>query len=252
MELPPPADRKPIQKYIQRGFLLLLRVGAPLPRAPAATPSGGVVPRVAPRRLPPLRAVVALRRPLGRRVLPPSSVCPAALPRVSRPRPPPARGWGAGIRRAAIRGVPAGCFVAWSCHQPVRRPRVARSCASGCCPARAWSSPSRVLLCSCCALALCAVCSWSACPPLLFSSSFRRSRKYRTLSFCKLFEFFPCQFVISSYLWRTISACVRHVVGTLSPIFTQTLWQYCLTSSLLAAANRLALQRSAGCAGALS
>lgn len=146
MELPPPAVRKPLQKYIQRGFLLPLGVGAPRPRAPAAAPSVGVVPRVAPRRLSPLRAVVALRRPLGRRVLPPSSVAPAALPRVSRPRPPPARGWGAGIRLPPMRGVPAGCFVAWSCHQAVRRPRVARSCASACCPARARSARGMLVL----------------------------------------------------------------------------------------------------------
>lgn len=111
MRLPLPADRKPIQKYIQRGFLLPLGVGAPLPRAPAATPSVGPVPRVPPRRLPPLRAVVALRRPLGRRVLPPCSVCPAACARVSLARPPPARGWGAGIRLPPMRGVSQGCWA---------------------------------------------------------------------------------------------------------------------------------------------
>lgn len=213
VELPPPAVYKPKHRCLWWGFLLLLGVGAPLPRAPAATPSVGVVPRVAPRRLPPLRAVVALRRPLGRRVLPPSSVCPAACPRVSRPRPPPARGMGAGCRRAAVRGVPAGCLVAWSCQQAVRRPRVARSCASACCPARAWSFPSRVLPCPPVPLSPRAVCSWSACPPLLFSSSYRLSRKYRTLSFCKLFLLFLCHSVNSSYLWRTISAHVPHVAG---------------------------------------
>lgn len=197
-----PAVYKPKPRCLWWAFLLPLGVGAPLPRAPAATPSVGVVPRVAPRRLPPLRAAVAPRRPSGRRFLPPCSVCPAALPRVSRPRPPPARGWGAGIRRAAIRGVPAGCFVAWSCQQAVRRPRVARSCASACCPARAWSSPSRLVHCSC-----------SACSLLLFSSTFRPHRKYRTLSFCNFFAVFHCQFVNCPYLCRTISAHVPHVAG---------------------------------------
>lgn len=102
MRFPLPAVCKPIQKYIQRGFCGHAGCGPPCPARPRPRPRSVSCPAAPRGGCPPCARAVASLRPAGGGPLRPCSVCPAACVRVSRPLPPPARGWGAAIRPAPL------------------------------------------------------------------------------------------------------------------------------------------------------
>lgn len=100
VHFPLPAVQKPIQKYMWRGFCGHAGCGPPCPARPLPRPRSVSCPAAPRGGCPACGRAVASLRPAGGGPLRPSSPCPAACVRVSRPLPPPARGWGAAIRPA--------------------------------------------------------------------------------------------------------------------------------------------------------